>query len=881
MLLELWRKILFFLRRNSRNDELDEEMRLHVDLRAARYQDGGMEAAEAVYMARRGFGNRTQLREESREMWGWNRVEELARNLRHATRVLRKSPGFTAVAILSLALGIGANTAVFSFVHAIVLKKLPVSGAERLVILRQQNEMFHIENCCFPYSFFRELRRQDADFQDVLALNSIEVNLSDHEQTEKLKGEIVSGNYFRMLGVRAAAGRLIEDSDDQAEGGGRVCVVSYRLWQERFGGRADAIGRRVMLNGEPFQIAGVSQRGFTGASLHDPRDLQIPSSMTKTLLGDSRGASGWPELIALLKPGVSPAQAETRLNVHGPQIEKVTGPQMSARDEFLVRDGSQGTDSRKEQLGRPVLLLLLLVAVVLLVACTNLTALLLVRSVERTREAGLRMALGASRPAVFRQFVIESLVLAAIGGVAGWAVSQELTKVLLGLLGPINEGLALHLRPDAVIFGFSVAITLAAGIIFGTLPAWRASHADPLRAIQGVAVLRPGRRSLASRLLIAGQIALSLAMMFAAGLFSQTLHNLRSIDLGFRPENVALVHIDLSRTTYASGGASQYFEELLRRVRDLPETRAAGLASISVLSGSMQSVSLQVPGYVPPNRIPPTTYFMTVSSGYFRTLGLPLLAGSDFTANDRESGEGVAIVNEQFAHQFFGGDALGKTFSFGSGRKVRVTGIAGTAKFRRIREEANPVFYVPVTQGTFPRALYLLVRSAQEPPAAMARLAALVRGMDSRVPPDSITTMEMQIDQALGRERLLAFLSALLGGLAVALATIGLYGVLSFSVVRRTREIGIRVAVGAPRSRILALFLAESAWIVLGGIAAGIPLALGCGRLAASLLYGLKPQDAGTVAIATVLLALAAFAAALIPAWRAARLNAVVALRYE
>jgi len=522
-----------------------------------------------------------------------------------------------------------------------------------------------------------------------------------------------------------------------------------------------------------------------------------------------------------------------------------------------------------------------LVAVVLLVACTNLTALLLVRSVERTREAGVRMALGASRAALFRQFLVESLLLAAVAGVAGWMFSQQLIKILLGLLGSDSEGLATHLRPDATVFGFSAAITLAAGILFGLLPAWRASHADPLGAIQGVAVVRPGKRSVASRLLIVGQIALSLALLFAAGLFARTLHNLRSIDLGFRPENVALLHIDLGGTPYANNGAPQYFDELLRRAQGLPQTRAASLATISILSGSMGSMMLQIPGYVSPNKLPPTTYVASISGGYFRTLGLPLLSGRDFTSTDAGTGEGVAIVNEQFARQFFGGDALGKTFSFGRGRKLRVIGIAGTAKYRWIRENANPVLYVPVTQGKFPKSLFLQVRTSGEPVAAMERLSALVKQMDPRVPVTRMTTMEVQIDHALSRERLLAFLSTLLGGLAVALATIGLYGVLSFSVARRTREIGIRMAVGAPRKRILALFLGESAWMVCGGIALGIPLALSCGRLAASLLYGLQPQDAGTVAISTVLLALVAFAAALIPAWRAARLNAIAALRYE
>ena len=876
MLTQLWRKLLFLLRRGAFRDQLDDEMRLHLDLRAAKYRDGGMKPNEAQHAARRRFGNRALLRQTSREMWGWNRIDELGRNIRHAARVLRKSPAFTAIAILSLTLGIGANTAVFSFVHAIVLKKLPVAAPERLVSITQQNEMFHMENCCFPYTFFRELRKQDPDFEDVLALNAAQVNLTDHEQTERLSAELVSGNYFRMLGVRPAAGRLLDDSDDSTAGAGRVCVIGYRLWQERFGGNPGVIGRRVLLNDEPFQIVGVSERGFTGASLHEPGELQVPLSMTDALVGNIHQAF----VIARLKTGVSPERAQSRLNVLGPHIEKVTGPEMSVRDAFLVHDASQGLDSKKGQLGKPVLLLLLLVAVVLLVACTNLAALLLVRSVERTREAGVRMALGASRAALFRQFLVESLLLAAVAGAAGWMFSRQLIKVLLSLLGSGSEGLAPHLRPDVTVFGFSAAITLAAGFLFGLLPAWRASHADPLRAIQGVALVRPGGRSFASRLLIAGQIALSLALLFAAGLFARTLHNLRSIDLGFRPENVALLHVDLSGTPYANSGAPQYFEELLRRARELPQTRAASLATIGILSGSMGSVMLQIPGYVSPNKLPPTTYVAAISGGYFRTLGLPLLSGRDFTSSDA-GGERVAIVNEQFAHQFFSGDALGKTFSFGRGGKLRVIGIAGTAKYRWIREEANPVLYVPVTQGKFPKSLFLQVRTAGEPVAAIERLSALVKQMDPRVAVTRVTTMEVQIDRALSRERLLAFLSTMLGGLAVALAMIGLYGVLSFSVARRTREIGIRIAVGAPRRRILALFLRESAWMVFGGIALGIPLALGCGRLAASLLYGLKPQDAGTVAIATALLALVAFAAALIPAWRAARLNAIAALRYE
>lgn len=443
---------------------------------------------------------------------------------------------------------------------------------------------------------------------------------------------------------------------------------------------------------------------------------------------------------------------------------------------------------------------------------------------------------------------------------AGWLLAHFLAQALLGLLGPQSAGLVGQVRPDATIFAFSAAATLAAGVLFGILPAWRAAHADPMPAIHGSASGSGGRWRL-SRFIVAGQVALSLALLFCAGLFAQTLRNLRSIDLGFPPENLVLLHVDLGRTVYRDHGAETFFEDLLRRTRDLLSTRAASLASVSVLSGSMQSIMLQIPGYVSPNHLSPVTYFTAVSSGYFRTLGLPLFAGRDFTDSERESGEGGVIVNEEFAREFFAGDALGKTFSYGGGRKVRIVGIAGTAKFRWVKEDPHPVMYVPVTPQHFPQALFLQVRTTGDPAGAIERLRALLHNLDSRVPVDSITTMQMQIDEALARERLLAFLSTLLALITVALASIGLYGVLSFSVARRMREISIRMAVGAERRQILMLFLDEGARVVLGGIAIGVPFAFVSGRLASSLLYGLKPQDTATAVMAAAVLALVALAA--------------------
>lgn len=884
---DYWRP---WLSPKRREEDLERELRCHLDLEAEEQSEAGVPNEEARYAAQRAFGNATLIKEDTRTMWEWSSVERLWQDFRYAARMMARRPLFTAIAVLSLAIALGANTAVFSFARAVVFKSLPVPGADRLVILRQRNETFHIENCCFPYPFFEELRKQDAGFEEILAVNPTEVKLTDAGQTEKLQAEIVSGNYFQMLGVRPAAGRLLSDSDEQAGGANHVCVISYRLWQERFDGRPDVIGRRVLLNGEPFQIVGVSEAGFLGAALHEPHDLQIPGSRA-AYKREASDVSGWGQLVARLKPGVTLDQAQARLNVIGKQVERVVGPKMSEQDDFLLREGSQGIDSKKEQFGKPLLLLLLLVVVVLLVACANLAALLLVRSVERMREAGMRVALGASRPALFRQFLVESLLLSVTGGLAGWLLASVLIQGLLDLLGPQGDGLVLQVRPDEPLFLFSAGAALIAGLVFGILPAWRAAHADPMPAVHGTPI-GSGRKWLVSRFIVAGQVALSLALLFSAGLFAQTLRNLRSIDLGFHPENVSLLQIDLGGTTYRDQRAANYFDELLRRARQLPDTRAASLAQISVLSGSMEMITVKIPGYVSPNHLTPVTYFNTISDGYFRTLGMPLEAGRDFTANEShgdgnrdssgDNSEVAVIVNQQFAHEFFAGDALGKPFLYGGGIKARVVGIAGTAKFLVVKETPHSVMYLPVTRKNyFPDGLFLQVRSTSDPRTAMGELRALHQSLDPRVPIESIATMQMQIDHALSRERLLAFLSTSLALVAVALAAIGLYGVLSFSVVRRMREIGIRMAVGAERRRILNLFLKESTWVVLGGIVLGTPLAFVSGKLASSLLYGVQPQDTGAALLATALLIGVALAATAIPAWRASRVDPLVALRHE
>jgi predicted permease len=862
-------------------DDLRDEMHAHLQFEIEDSLSRGLPPETARAAAQRRFGNGASIAERTRHTWDFPWLAGLARDFRIGARSMARRPAFAAVAILSLAIALGANTAVFSFANAILLQTLPATGANRLVIMRQKNEQFHMENSFFSYAFFQALRKQAGDFEDILAVSWRDITLSDREETERLGGELVSGNYFRMLGVHPAAGRLLDEADDAVDGASPVCVISYKLWQERFGGSPAVIDRQVLLEGHPFRIVGVTQRGFTGASLHIPRDIQAPTAMAGTFFRESkRDDLGILFLIPRLKPGVTIEHAAAWLNSVGHTLQEASGTQMGRHDDFLLFDGSQGVNSRREGLGKPVIVLLLLVGVLLLAACANLSALLLVRSVERAREAGIRAAIGASRFTLFRQFLAEAMLLAAAGGALGWALALALIRVLLGLM-PDDKLLAQFVHPGATVFAFTAALTLLTALLFGLLPAWRASRADPLPAIHGAAfAARGSRQRLLSSAVIAAQIALSLALVFCAGLFSRTLHNLRAIDLGFDSGKLVILPVELAQTPYASE-ASPFYAELLRRVRAQPETRAASLTSLTAVSGGMRSTIFTVPGYASPNGMRPTSYTTRVSSGYFRTMGTPLLAGRDFINEDTDgrNSEGAVIVNEQFARQFFAGYALGKTFVLGARQNARIVGIVRTSKYLSVREEPQPVIYLPIAPGSL--NLDLQVRVTGNLNAAIERLRAAVRSLGPRAPIGAITTMEMQLDEALSRERLLAFLSTLLGAVAAALAAIGLYGALSFAVTRRTKEIGIRLSVGAQRSAIVALFLRESAWIAAIGVALGIPLMLSCGKLADSLLYGLPGEDSQTAILAAAALIILALLAGFIPSARAAAVDPVRALKHD
>ncbi len=878
---ELWRKLRYLAGRNRLEQELGEEMELHLELRARRMREAGAADGEAMDAARRRFGNPGGIKEDVHEMWSFRWLDRFAADVRLAGRNARKSPSFTLLAIGSLSVGLAAATAVFSFVNAIVLKTLPVPEASRLVILRQRNEAFRMENCCFSYAFLRELRKADTGFEDVSATSEVEASLLDGDRRQQVTVELVSGNFFRLLRVRPQLGRLLDDSDDRVAQGSRACVISDRLWRSMFAASPDVIGRRIVLDKEPLQIVGVGPAGFKGSVLYGRRDVQIPSAWAESFYGMPRERFNGMELMGRLKPGISVEDAAARAGRVGMEIERRLGLQISDRDYFLLRDGSQGFGSRRDRLGKPVLVLLSIVGLVLFMACVNLAALWLVRSLERVREAAIRVALGATRWTVLRQFLAQSLLLAAISGILGWWISRLFVSGLLSLLGRERALLLDHLEPDAAIWVFCAAAAVGCGLLIGILPALRVWRTDPMPVVQSGTLASAGRGAGPYRKLIATQIAVSMALVFTAGLLSRTLRNLRAIDLGFRPRNVIQAPVDFERLNYSEAASRQAMHDLLQRARALPGAQSASLSTINLLSGAMASTSLRIPGYQQTRGMAPTSYYARVSAGYFRTMGIPLRSGRDFEDGDHASGEEGVIVNERFARQFLAGDPLGKVFAIGGGRPVRVVGVVGTTKYRWLREEPAPVLYLPAVAGSHPGSAFLQVRSREPREAILARLGALMRDADPRLPVDRVLTMEAQLDETLASERLLALLSMSLSGLAVALAAIGLYGVLSYSTTRRTREIGIRLAIGATRTSVLGMILRESAGMVAAGVVAGVPLALISGRLIRSQLYGLSAADTGTTFIAGIFLLLVSAGAGLLPAWRATRVDPVSALRYE
>ena len=787
-------------------------------------------------------------------------------DIRYASRTLRKSPAFACAAILTLGLGLGANMAIFRFVDALLLQNLPVRDPHELVIVRPW---------VFSYPSYRQLAERNTDvFASVAARWTSRINLTADGATEYVPAELVSGSYFDTLGVRAAAGRLLTADDDGAEGAHPVCVIGYGLWQRRFDGQP-VVGRTIELNATPFEIVGVSEQGFHGADLHARHEVQIPMSMTSLFAGMERDSNGWSWLtiVGRLKAGVSRRQAEAavraRFEPHGDWQKPA---------ELRLAEGRQGFASLRSQFGDPVLMAQLLSACVLLIACANLANLLLSKTAARRHELAVRRSLGASRVRIVAHVLAESLLLVAAGVVVGGGVAAIVDRMVYAMLSEpgSNLNVAGGSGPiTAATFALAVIVALAIGL----LPAIAATGGAALDGLRDTA-RTSARQAWLGRALVLTQVVVCLVLVFAAGLFARSLRNLHAVDLGFTPDRVVVLTTDPERSGYSLERRREFYEEWLRRARLVPGVSAASLASITAVSGGMFAGVVTVPGGAAHTGPEPNNNFNVVSAGYFETIGLPLVSGRTFTERDGASAPPVAIVNEQFVQYYWPGQpAIGRQIRVFR-RTVEIVGVVRTAKYQAIREAPQITIYFPMTQRPVGEmTLHARVAGAVAP--ATAGLIASVRAIDSRVPAYNAGTLRDHVNARLANERVLNVLSLLFAALALVVASAGVYGVVAYAVVRRTREVGIRVAIGAQRWQILRLFLTDATALIAAGLAAGVPLALLVGRKFGSVLYGLEPSSLSTLLGAGALLAAVAVAAAGIPALRATMVDPIAALRTE
>lgn len=819
-------------------------------------------------------------------------------DFRFALRTLGRSPGLAGVAIASLALGIGANTAIFSVTNAVILRSLPVEKPNELVLLRYVSKKGNIFDS-FSYKDYLALREVPNVLSGLSAVTDVQMNLASDEATERVPGELVSGNYFPMLGVHPRIGRLIGPDDDRDAGGQPVCVIGSGLWQRRYGSAPDIVGRQVQINGRAYTILGVTPDGFDGIDQGTRAQVYVPLMMAAQI--SSRPADpkvqppfldweDWLNLVGRRQAGVTLARAEAVLDARFDQLplaHRDSTFEMSSRKgtpgeraRLMVVDGRQGFDNLRFRYERPVLFLLFLVGLLLLIACANVASLLAARAAGQRKQIAIRLALGASRWSLIRQQLAESSLLAVAGAGAGFLLSIWMSDLLVQLTPAGSTGqFAVH--PDLTVLGFLLAITCLTTLLFGIAPALESGKAGVGPALKSESMGGGKRRGLLSGALVSIQVALSVTLLAGAGLLLHSLHNLRSIGMGFQPENVVVASLNPGATRYSATRARSLFENLLDRAESIPGVRAASASLVSPLSGSLWMYSVEVPGY--PAKPIPMAYTNAVGPGYFATIGSQLIRGREFTRRDRQGSPYVAVVNEQMANKFWPGrDAVGQRFKAAAlgNNEVEIVGVVRDSIYRDLREPRQTILYVPLLQGDF-RSATLHLRISGDSTPVFNELRARARAVDRDVPLYGMRTLEAQIAGTLSPERMLATVSTILGSLAIILAMVGLYSILANSVAQRSREIGVRMALGAEQRQVIGMILRDTLGMVAIGVVLGIPMSLAASRWIQSFLFGVKTQDPITYIAILSLIAVAGLLAAYVPSRRASRVDPMVVLRYD
>jgi predicted permease len=891
-------------------NDLAAEMRAHLEEKTEQFMREGMSREEAEHAAQRAFGNSTLIEEQAREPWQWPRLESIWADLIYGLRQLRKSPGFTITAVLTLALGIGANTAVFSVMNAVLLRFLSVPNPQQLVYLHYSTQPWGTSQSGYgdtslPLPVYEQLRGEQLRgqrhvFSDLMAftpLSAQKVAIRVGDQPEEALGEMVSGNFFSGLGVKPYLGRGFTEDDEKNHTA--VAVLNYSWWNNRFARDPEILGKTLSVKGVPLTIVGVAQAGFQGADPERAMDFWIPLQNRSELTPWNNSPSehtlyGSPEwycllLLGRLQPGVSWQQALAQLQ---PAYERaayagVTHPDPKEAKPRLYFSSARGIEDVREDYQQPLQLLMGMVVLVLIIACSNVAMLLVARNSARQREFGVRMALGAGRLTLFRQLLTESLLLVGVGAMLGWIFAEYATRALVlwsGILFPVSL--------DRNVMFFTLAITATSALVFGLAPLKSATGVPVSAAMKtSTATANTDRsRFLGRRLLIALQMSLCLMLLVAAGLLFRTMRNLHASDLGMRADGLLVFGLEPQKDARTDSEAIRFHEAVLDRLGALPGVEGATMMTNRLGSGWSSNTAVTVDGRNPlPHEQFAPVRWNAVGPGYLSVLGIPLVLGRDTSDSDTSASQPAAIVNQTFVERYLPHtNPLGHQISLhgvdsasGEPRQFTIVGVARNSSFRRIREKPWPVAYVPFTQTTGNKQMEYAVRTYGDPGAILPDVRRALGEIDPNLPMERPTTQRAQFEESISTERLVANLSLFFGLLAALLVAIGLYGTLSYRISRRAVEIGVRMALGANQDQILWMVLRESLILGAAGLLFGLPLSFLLARALRSLLYGLGPADFVTFTVAFAGISIVTLVASVIPARRAAGVDPMKALRSE